>query len=688
MEHRNISLFRGYSDTESVETSLEEIVNIIKCDAALRDRTEKHRYYLQQDLRRDADREKSGCPCFAVAVCFEGGKTREHICAWTGYTLVDLDHIAPERMAATLTLICADKYTLMAYTTISGHGIRIICRIDDLNGAEKGKAFRQYAKYFNQVNDYYSCLVGFESDGQCKNATRISGLASDPHVYYNPSAASFVLQDSPIAPQPQDGASEAVPTKRNKRLEKVVKAAERLLEEEGVSYCEHHHNEYVMRMGYLLNQYGVARKTAAAWAAEHFPDYDGDVAAVIGSCYANTGEHGTRSLVRRGEDDEKFATVADIEQFLSEQAKFRKNTVSGKFEVLMADCGEEYAELTDRYVNTLWSRMNKAGMLARIADIRSVLDSEYTPLFNPFVAYLEGLPTWDGTTDPIARLAAGVHVKDDQKLFGIYFKKWLVATIASLLDTKVVNHEILVFIGKQGIYKTTWMQRLLPVELQRYFYVKKSAPYETFVYPFHAIPAADENEAADILVQQEGYPHAADTPAEGEAEKVSHTYSYTPLHHQPYVEGVVDISCRTKGVGGEDVDGAAYFEEYIYDKDGGTHTYDVGVGREPAKDGMPRKGEDAGQHDGNHDGFLHDVFSHKEGCVRFLLAYQMPDTDGAALCHGDAEQISEHDDVDTIGTGGERFHSQHVDEVGDDDLRRAVRQLFAGGGQAYLHQVL
>ena len=377
-------------------------------------------------------------------------------------------------MAATLTLICADKHTLMAYTTISGHGIRIICRIDDLNRVEKGKAFRQYAKYFNQVNDYYSCLVGFESDGQCKNATRISGLASDPHVYYNPSAAAFVLQDGPIAPQPQDSTSEAVPAKRNKRLEKAVKAAERLLEEEGVSYCEHHHNEYVMRMGYLLNQYGVARKTAAAWAAEHFPDYDGDVTAVIGSCYANTEEHGTRSFVRRGEGDEKFATVADIEQFLSEQAKFRKNTVSGKLEVLMPDCGEEYTELTDRYVNTLWSRMNKARMLARVTDIRSVLDSEYTPLFNPFVSYMEELPAWDRTTDPIARLAAGVHVKDDQELFGIYFKKWLVATVASLLDPKVVNHEILVFIGKQGIYKTTWMQRLLPTELQRYFYVKSN----------------------------------------------------------------------------------------------------------------------------------------------------------------------------------------------------------------------
>ena len=46
----------------------------------------------------------------------------------------------------------------------------------------------------------------------------------------------------------------------------------------------------------------------------------------------------------------------------------------------------------------------------------------------------------------------------------------------------------------------------------------KTIPDEAFVYPFHAIPAADENEAADILVQQEGYPHAADTPAEGKAE--------------------------------------------------------------------------------------------------------------------------------------------------------------------------
>lgn len=476
MENHNISLFKGYSDTEPVETSFEEVVNIIKCNAALQDRTMKHRYYLEQGLKRDAEREKAGCPCFGVAVCFEGGKTRENVRAWTGCTLVDLDHIPPEKMPVILTQVCADEHTLLAYTTISGHGIRIICRIDDLNALDGEKAFRRYAKCYNLVNEYYSRLVDFKSDGQCKNATRVSGLAADPNVCYRPDAVPFALGETKVESQPQ--ASEAAaPAKPNKRLEKAVKAAERLLEEEGVAYCQHHHNEYVMRMGYLLNQYGVAQKTAARWAVERFTDYDGDVARIIASCYENTEEHGTRSIRRKGEGggNDRFAAAAEIEQFLTQQAKFRKNVVSGKCEVLMPGLGAGYTELTDRYVNTLWSRMSKTDMPARITDIRAVLDSEYTPLFNPFEEYLDSLPAWDGHTDCIARLASGVHVKHDQALFEPYFKKWLVAVVASLVDTKVVNHEILVLIGKQGIYKTTWMQRLLPAELQRYFYVKSNS---------------------------------------------------------------------------------------------------------------------------------------------------------------------------------------------------------------------
>ena len=44
--------------------------------------------------------------------------------------------------------------------------------------------------------------------------------------------------------------------------------------------------------------------------------------------------------------------------------------------------------------------------------------------------------------------------------------------VASWLDDEVVNQTVLVFIGDQGIYKTTWFSLLLPPELRSYFRIK------------------------------------------------------------------------------------------------------------------------------------------------------------------------------------------------------------------------
>lgn len=38
-----------------------------------------------------------------------------------------------------------------------------------------------------------------------------------------------------------------------------------------------------------------------------------------------------------------------------------------------------------------------------------------------------------------------------------------------------MNHEILVLIGEQGLYKTTWFNFLLPPELRCYFYTKTNS---------------------------------------------------------------------------------------------------------------------------------------------------------------------------------------------------------------------
>ena len=48
------------------------------------------------------------------------------------------------------------------------------------------------------------------------------------------------------------------------------------------------------------------------------------------------------------------------------------------------------------------------------------------------------------------------------------FKKWFVAMVASWLKDEVVNHQVLVLIGRQGIFKTTWLEHLIPPHLRAY----------------------------------------------------------------------------------------------------------------------------------------------------------------------------------------------------------------------------
>ena len=55
-----------------------------------------------------------------------------------------------------------------------------------------------------------------------------------------------------------------------------------------------------------------------------------------------------------------------------------------------------------------------------------------------------------------------------ERLWRGCFKKWFVAMVASWMKDEVVNHQVLVLIGRQGIYKTTWLEHLIPPHLRAY----------------------------------------------------------------------------------------------------------------------------------------------------------------------------------------------------------------------------
>ena len=469
MIHLTLSLFKGYSDKSPSTVTLAEIINLIRESPVVRDHTEKHRCFLSQGNVPAARREKSSTPCFAVAVRFEGGKGQAHIHDWTGLCLADIDHIEEGRLEELRRKACADPHTLLAYVTIGGHGLRILFLIDGL-GTDHRQNLKLYRQFFEQTNRYYAELLGCPCDLQCKNATRLSGLAHDPAIFFNPEAQPFRLEQ-PAIPKRSKGRP------ATSLLEKAVNAARQELEKSGIAYEPHHHNEYIMRMGYLLNAYGVPEAESARWAVEAFADYDGNPAAIIASCYTHTEEHNTRKLEKRRSLGGKATSgVKEIEDYLSTQGTFRHNLFTGQCEMSYADRPDRtFIPVTDRDINTLWSRMSKMVGRTRQSDIYNVLNSEFVPTFNPLEEYLQGLPPWDGTTDYIARLADTVHVKGNQALFTEYFRKWFVGLVAGVLDLRNVNHQILVLIGPQGSYKTTWFNYLLPPELQRYFQTRISA---------------------------------------------------------------------------------------------------------------------------------------------------------------------------------------------------------------------
>ena len=163
------------------------------------------------------------------------------------------------------------------------------------------------------------------------------------------------------------------------------------------------------------------------------------------------------------------------------------------------DVNAHWRELTKKDVNTMVCEC-AAGSSMNITDreVRCVLNSDFVPSVHPLREYILSLPEFDPNcgVDPIDMLAGQVHVAESDKSLVVgrsnlaslersaslyaslddnsqerwrkVFKKWFVAMVASWMSDEVVNQHVLVLIGKQGIYKTTWLERLLPPELRGY----------------------------------------------------------------------------------------------------------------------------------------------------------------------------------------------------------------------------
>ena len=442
---------------------------------------------------------KNAQPAFIPSVLLEGGRTYAHVKGFTGFIMVDIDGIPPERFAAILTLVKEDIHSFLVYITISGCGIRVISHV------EGGVTKANYRMVWEWVNDHYARLCEVEIDGQCKNATRMSVLCHDPEALLRPEASSFHTSGMKPREKPKRGTAVTVTAER---AYKIIRAQ---LEEEGIAYAPGSYNDYVSRCFYHTNRYGVPQADAEAWALRTFPDYPREqLLPIIKSCYSLTMEFNTVPLPRsvrkkekENDSSHKKATVEEMEEFINGYMKFRMNTLTHQIETqLIADAYTDRPEasachwqrLTDHIENSLWCAMQHHGMAVNLNELHTLLGSDFVKEYHPLKEYLDGLPPWDGETDYIDRLAAMVHVKESPHSplqqdksrerndlsetpvrFADILKRWMVSMIAAALDETVVNQVILTLIGRQGSYKTSFMQHILPPVLSEYYTTKSNS---------------------------------------------------------------------------------------------------------------------------------------------------------------------------------------------------------------------
>ena len=554
----NISIFKNMTSKLPLPGLLEGVANLIRSDEKIKAFTASYRQTGSKTF-------KSECPLFAVACTFEGGKGQENIKGLTGLSLVDFDHVLSEERrvkseeSPSLIInklkakIIADPHTLMCYTTISGNGLRVIYKYEL---AQNSNEFYQQA--FFAGNAYYERLLGIKSDAQCKNITRLSGLAHDPEVFLRPESETVAFTMEEIT---KEATAYAKQSKEDKQLRRIQTYYDTLiapqLAKDNIQFAPGSHNDYVMRVGYKLAERRFSKKVAIKWAKQQFAAYT-DTEQVFTSCFANATPKGNAGGGTSSKADTKTATVDEIKSFLDTHIKLRYNEITTRVEYFESEEQREKSEerrvkseesnsqepaqwlpINDRKVNSLWAEMSTVTRVNK-QDLYSIIESDYIAPFNPFKAYFnrlqqggvtphkqsqlccvenqargfdapdyleaqrfratsrsgfplspegervgvrggallmkEGRGGWENS--PIHELANTVTVKGgpiEQERWHYYLRKWLVAMVASWLSNDTVNNVILVLIGEQGAFKTTWFNYLLPPELKQYFYTKTNA---------------------------------------------------------------------------------------------------------------------------------------------------------------------------------------------------------------------
>lgn len=465
-----VSIFQNFNEV-SEDLVLPAILDQIK-NGRYRDQIEHLRTLLSDGRKKDYDIQKKSLPAFTPSASFQGGRKKEFVKEYTGFIILDLDKIPDDQLQVLKSAAAAISFTYACFISPGNNGLKILIRTDALQV--------NHALVFEELKNHYEKILSFPVDPSGKDVTRLCFFSYDPELYFNSSSETFnsritMIDNDIINVVNQLEQHQIDLTNDYKDWLNIGFALADALGEGG--------REYFHRISQLSNKYekpscdkqfdkcvksknsGVSAKTLFYLAKQRGIDISPvksfDLTEQVPLPLTSTQEE-------TGKKKKKKNIIDQIEQYLSVGTTFRYNIVSGIIEIMNTNSGE-FVPMVDYLENSLLRALLKNYIPCSLSRLRSIIYSNFSKKYDPFKEYFDHLPPWDGETDFILQLSKTISTTDDQ-FWQLCFKKWIVASVASLLVQKIVNHTAIIFSGSQGIGKTTWMENLCPTELRSYLF--------------------------------------------------------------------------------------------------------------------------------------------------------------------------------------------------------------------------
>jgi len=472
-----VTIFKNFNEVvehKTISTILEEI------------KTGKYRpgiIYLRKSLAENKteayNKAKKSLPAFTPSGKFVGGRKLEFLADYSNCIILDIDKLSANDLQNAKHLANQIEFTYASFISPSGNGLKILIKINSDKADHK--------EAFLLVQAHYEAILKLEIDKSGKDVTRLCFYSWDENLYLNENSKTFETQ---VKEEIQNIVLPTVPkVTKPEPIEDQYAIYNHCIKftEKKVQFLNGSRNVFVHQLACNLNRKGVALQEALGYILTDFGYDEKEVTQAVNSAYGNSHEFGKNEKFEQpnkpkkaanysitdttDEDDEdkpKPTQIDRLELFLSNKYVFRHNIVSGKLEFQYFG-KKKWNVMNDFIENSMLRECLKGRIKTNLSSLRNLLYSDFCVLFNPFEDYFFNLPNYDEKTDYINELANTITTTK-QELWQQCFKKWLVAMVGCVLDDKVINHTVIVFSGKQGLGKTTWVEKLVPKQLKEYLF--------------------------------------------------------------------------------------------------------------------------------------------------------------------------------------------------------------------------